>query len=403
MRLNAKDLAHLTLVSRPPLDGVLPGPAGLFLWSADERVVPPRLRSAFSRGHWLSGVKLLFPDSHGVARPASRDGWWLDAGLAAAELATIPLSHLAQLSPSVGVWALASKWALELVMRQQLVPTLIDETRGEARGKAADVSLCRAQWRVAPVRPEDRARLYVLADALPSVARSCPIPNSNGTTDKSPLVRSAIAALQEFVDAAVDGLMRAPTQNESPVQARPGSPWHLRLAAALAGPQPTFELRGVAESHLPSVLTQWASPAVGAGTTGRPVVGYRISEPRSSRGAWLLSYHLYPASSLVPHGQIASGSSHGVAGAGGAGGPNGSLGVDGAHVDMNTGAHVADALVSATIDLSQAQRVAASDLAGATAGVREVIAKMVEPEETLLDALGRCALHGVWWDVADGR
>ncbi|HRE91194.1 MAG TPA: hypothetical protein PK095_18895, partial [Myxococcota bacterium] len=85
MPLHAKDLAHLTLVARPPSspEEGSTGPAGLFLWAADERFVPPRLRSAFSRGHWLSGLKLLFPDSHGVARPAARDGWWLDAGLAA--------------------------------------------------------------------------------------------------------------------------------------------------------------------------------------------------------------------------------------------------------------------------------------------------------------------------------
>ncbi len=367
MRLNAKDLAHLTLVSRPPLDGVLPGPSGLFLWAADDRVVPTRLRSAFSRGHWLSGLKLLFPDTHGVARTAPRDGWWLDAGAAAAELATIPLSHLAQLSPSVGVWALAAKWALELVMRQQLVPALVEDTKGKAEGS------CRAQWRVAPVRPEDRARLFALADALPSVARCSPVGNGNGDA-KSPMVRTPLAALQEFVDAAVDGLMRASSASESPVQARPGAPWHQRLAASLAGPQANFELRGVAESHLPSVLTQWATPAVGAGTTGRPVVGYRISEPKSSRGAWLLSYHLYPATSLVP---LASAS--GASGASGSGGQAGEPQGD------------ADGLVSATIELSQAQRVAASDLSNPSAGVRDVIANMVDPEETLLDALGRCA------------
>ena len=367
MPLHAKDLAHLTLVARPPSspEEGSTGPAGLFLWAADERFVPPRLRSAFSRGHWLSGLKLLFPDSHGVARPATRDGWWLDAGLAAAELATIPMNHLEQLSPSVAVWTLASKWAVELVMRQQVVPAIVTTSQSsqpDAASRAAHAAHgddnhahFRAQWKVAPVRPEDRARLYALAEALPAVARNSPVPVSNN--GNGAYVRTALAAVQEFVDAAVDGLMRTAHQNECPVQARPGSPWHIRLAAALAGPQSTFELRGVAESHLPGVLAQWATPAVGAGTTGRPVIGYRISEPKTSRGAWLLSYHLYPAASLVPP-------------------------VDAVFTGEGAPSPAA---------LAEGHRVAAADLAAPTPAIREALAKMVDPEETLLDALGRCA------------
>jgi len=351
-----------------------PGPAGLFLWATDDRVVPARLRSAFARGHWVTGVRLLFPDPHGVPRLTPRDGWWLDAGAAATELASIPLSHLARLSPSVGVWALAAKWTIELVERQQVVPSLVPGTAdiaGEAESETPSEAL--AQWRVAPVRLEDRTRLQALAQALPGVARACPIEppqqRTNGSaaesktgrhtrpgvagpaTDKndradpraaerqaapSAIVRTAAAALQEFADAAADGLLRAATEAEAPKHP-PGTAqtWAIRLECALAGPNPRFELHGMLESHIPENLRQWTSPATAVGATGRPVIGFRIAEPKNARGPWLLSYHLHPDGGV--------------------------------------------------------ERIPASELANPSPGVREVIARMTFPEETLLEALGRCA------------
>jgi len=380
MRLNAKDLAHLTLVPRPTIEGLAPGPAGLFLWATDDRVVPARLRSAFARGHWVTGVRLLFPDPHGIPRLTPRDGWWLDAGAAATELASIPLSHLARLSPSVGVWALAAKWTIELIERQQVVPSLLPWPTAAATSTTPSEVL--AQWRVAPVRLEDRTRLQALAQALPGVARACPIeapsvrPNgaesksgrhprplpaerppstasSGGTerTDKferpdvrasdrqpapSSLVRTAAAALQEFADAAADGLLRAATEAEAPKHP-PGTTqtWAVRLECALAGPNPRFELHGMLESHIPENLRQWTSPATALGATGRPVIGFRIAEPKNARGPWLLSYHLHPDGGV--------------------------------------------------------ERIPASELANPSPGTREVIARMTFPEETLLEALGRCA------------
>jgi len=375
MRTNAKDLAHLTLVPRPSIEGLERGPPGLFLWASDERVVPVRLRSAFARGHWVSGVRLLFPDPHGVPRLALRDGWWLEAGAAAAELATIPLSHLARLSPSVGIWALASKWTIELVERQQVVPALLP-------GDAPEEVL--AQWRVAPVRVDDRRRLQALAQALPGIARACPIDlggagNGNGDAPRAPgsgptsrvstrptprpqpgavaprtdrherpdrlgerpaapgaTVLTAAAAVQQFADAAADGLLRAATAAEAPLHP-PGTAqtWAVRLERSLAGPNRSFELHGVLESHIPDKLRQWVAPATEAGATGRPVVGFRIAEPRNARGPWLLSYDLHP---------------------------------DGGD-----------------------ERIPVSELAKPSPGLREVVARMTEPEETLLEALGRCA------------
>ena len=322
MRANARDLAHLTLVRSPDQGRGL----GLFLWASDDRAVPPRLRSGFARGRWLTGVTLLYPDTHGTPRPAGRDGWWLDAGAAAAELAAIPLQHLAGLSPSVAAWTLASKWVVETVARQQVVPALVP---------GLEPGTWRAQWRVAPVRVEDRQRVQQLVHTLPGVARSSPT-SQNGAHPSNIQVLTAQTALREFVDAAADGLMRAHTEEAAPRPTVGTAPdWAIRLARALAGPADTFELKGLAESHLPDTLASWVAPAATAGGTGRPVIGFRLAEPKNPRGPWLLTYHL--------HGD------------------------------------------------ARADSVPATELAHPSPGLRDVVKRMVAPEETLLEALGRCA------------
>jgi len=370
MRANVRDLAQLTLVRPPPgseangnaslasdpgAERPLTKPArrpsdtlsrpsdtlsdgapkaahgalgvGLFLWASDDRVVPPRLRAAFGRGRFLTSVPVLHPDPHGgprnAARVIAREGWWLDAGAAAAELATIPLSHLERLSPSVALWTLAAKWVVEIVLRQQVVPAIVP---------TGDGGTWRGQWRAAPVRGEDRTRLHDLARTMPGVARAWPPQGASS----QPLIWTASAALQEFADAAADGLMRAQTDEATP-RPTPGTApdWAIRLARSLAGPQPSFDLRGVAESHLPDTLGLWIAPAAAVGGTGRPVVGFRLAEPKTPRGPWLLSYFLHP---------------------------------DG-----------------------RDEHIAASELANPSPGLREIVKHMIEPMETLLEALGRCA------------
>ncbi len=266
----------------------------------------------------------------------------------------------------------------ELVERQQVVPSLVAGPGAATDAPSDDAPRdALAQWRVAPVRLEDRRRLQALAQALPGVARACPIEpvvaRTNGTgqdaktgrhtrpgnsdrserpgTDKferpdvragdrlpapTALVRTAAAALQEFADAAADGLLRAATEAEAPKHP-PGTAqtWAVRLEYALAGPNPRFELHGMLESHIPENLRQWTSPATAVGATGRPVIGFRIAEPKNARGPWLLSYHLHPDGGM--------------------------------------------------------ERIPASELANPSPGVREVIGRMTFPEETLLEALGRCA------------
>ncbi|TNF28557.1 MAG: DEAD/DEAH box helicase [Deltaproteobacteria bacterium] len=245
-------------------------------------------------------------------------GWWLPADQSVEELASIPLTSLRRFSHAARVWILAAKWAVYTIDRQQVVPSFAG---------AQDAQDWCAIWRVAPVQPDDRTRLASLAAAMPGVARCWPV-------DDADRVLTPGAALQEYLDAAVDGLLRSSSSATMPLPG-PGPDWVVRLAERLGGPERRFTAKGPHELHLADTLNHWVAPALHLGEGGRPMVGFRLSEPTTATGHWDLSYHLF-----------------------GGGGSD---------------------------------RVAASELASAAPEIRDRVLKMVAPQDTLLEALGRCA------------
>ena len=292
---------------------------GLLLWAIREEDIPPSLRSPFSRGRWRTDVPVVVPGEDGQLALERIDGWWLSAHRAAQALAPLSLTELHRLPPSAGVWALASKWVIEAMECGQMVPSL---------SAGRDNEHWSAHWRSAPVRPEDRSRLAGLAAAMPGVSRAWPVDEA-GTE-----VMQATHALHEFLDAAVDGLMRSPTSETAP---RPGSgpAWVVRLADALSGPEPGFTLQGLSDRHLPAALGRWIAPAVSLGSGGRPIVGFRLEEPTRSSDGWRLTYHL--------------------------------------------------------LDADAVSRVSVADLRAGAASAKEAAARMTKPGETLFEALGRCS------------
>lgn len=309
------DRAYITFVRHQ-------GAAGLLLWSLASDV-PPRLRSAFGSGSWLREVPLLLPSEAGALTHQPVEGWWLRADRAVEELAPIALTEIRRFSPASRVWILAAKWAVLAIDRQQIVPALRPlEEEGASE----------AEWRVAPVQGEDRARLASLAAAMPGVARCW-------SNDPQGRVLSTSRVLQEFLDAAADGLLRTASTATVPIPGQ-GLDWVVRLAESLGGPDRRFVSRGARDARLLDTLNQWTAPAISLGDSGRPMVGFRLAEPTAGRKSWELSYHLF-----------------GGAGAGGV------------------------------------ERVAAADLGrkDADGPTRELIARMVDPQDTLLEALGRCA------------
>ncbi|MGM0574984.1 MAG: DEAD/DEAH box helicase [Myxococcota bacterium] len=289
---------------------------GLLLWVPEDQDVPPVLRSSFLRGRWRTDVPVVMPDRAGRPERVTVDGWFLKASTAAAALAPMSLNTVDDLPASIAVWALASKWAVEAVVRQQAVPSLTptdDPDRYEAR------------WRVAPVRAEDRSRLTGLASAMPGVARA----GVNGDEH----VPTPLAALRTFLDAAVDGLLRAATEETAPHPAS-GPSWAMRLGRALSGPDPSFPIQGLSDRHLPGSLDRWIAPTTAIGGT-RPLVGFRLEEPASAQGHWRVTYHL--------------------------------------------------------LEAGGEERVAVADLRDGVPSARDLAARMSRPGETLLEALARCA------------
>jgi len=293
------------------------GAPGLLLWG-EEGDALPRLRSSFARGKWLRSVSLLAPDGESGVGVAEVEGWWLRADRSVEELASIPLTDLRRFSHAARIWILAAKWAVFTIDRQQLVPSFDAMPEGDG---------WRASWRVAPVQPDDRTRFASLAAAMPGVARCWPVDGANS-------VLTPTAALQEFLDAAVDGLLRTDSAATMPLPGS-GPDWAVRLAERLGGPERRFTAKGPHDAHLADTLNHWVAPALSLGEGGRPMVGFRLSEPGSENGYWELSYHLFSGGG--------------------------------------------------------SDRVAAADLADPTGAIRDRILKMVAPQDTLLEALGRCA------------
>ena len=290
---------------------------GLFLWARSRFAIPPTLSRAFVGAEKLEEVLLWIPSKEGVQEKAV-SGWWLPASEAALVLSPLSLKELDRLPVSIGFWTLASKWVIEALSRQQVVPSLIE---GAKEGD------WEATWRVAPVRPEDRARLAGLAGAMPGVARASSLDGDRVLTPP--------AALRVFMDAAADGLLRSSTAATAPTPG-PGPTWVQRLGRALAGPDPSFEVRGLTERHLPDGMQRWTRQVTSLGGEGRPMVGFRLEEPagRKRSGSWKISFHL--------------------------------------------------------LDATAQARVAVGDLQGGDEGARDLASRMTKPTETLLEALGRC-------------
>ena len=264
---------------------------GLLLWGESDPQLPPRVRAAFARGLRVGGegaqassVELQLPDARGKMKATRVEGWWLGSGAAAAVLESLPMVELGRQAPSVALWALASKLVFELVLKQRLVIDLkpADPPAGDRSG-----SRYLAAWRAAMTRTEDRDRLQRIVASLPGVARAQAM--GGGGRGAEPLVLTAEGAMQAFLDHAVDDLMRAETEESAPLSKDVGLPeWCRRLARSLAGPDRVFE-PNAKESNLPVHLRTWVSSATLGAGAGRPGVGFRLSEPKSPKAPWTLS------------------------------------------------------------------------------------------------------------------
>jgi hypothetical protein len=194
----------------------------------------------------------------------------------AAELAGISSDSLAELSPSVAIWALASKLGLELVARERVVPKL---ARRHGRMEA--------RWAAALSASEDSSRVAALARSMPPAAHAVPVSNDGGAAE----VWAPDALLRAYLDALVDALLRssqgAPelgkTRAKTGKAGKQSQPWAERFEAALTSTEAAFQAEGFAERSVVADLERWSEPAFGARDRLRVCFRLELPEGRSEQ------------------------------------------------------------------------------------------------------------------------
>jgi superfamily II DNA or RNA helicase len=115
-----------------------------------------------------------------------------------------------------------------------------------------------ARWSAALSAPEDAAQVAALARSMPLSAHALPATGAE-TLD----VWAPEALLRAFLDAVIDALVRSDgVALKAPLAVK--SDWRSRWQTALTGSERQFEARGFAERSLVDDLQRWSDPAVGA-------------------------------------------------------------------------------------------------------------------------------------------
>lgn len=210
-----------------------------------------------------------------------------------AKLAMTPAVDLDRLPASVATWVLASKLAMDLVAREQVVPTIIHR-----RGRVE------ARWAAALAGSEDAAKVTALAKSMPAAAHAVP-----AAGDRSGAVWAPDALLRAYLDAVVDALVR--TVRGGPALPKPrtkkvtSEAWSARWCTALESSQPQFETSGFAERSVVDELLRWGEPALGARDRLRSC--FRLELPSEEGEPFVLRFLLQAPddpSLLVPAAEV---------------------------------------------------------------------------------------------------
>jgi hypothetical protein len=251
----------------------LPGPELLFTWgsAAETARTLGILDPAAARE-----AELVTPDGRSVVVGSAVPA--LDG---ATKLALVPAAELETLPRSTAIWALASRFGLELVARERVVPTL-----ARRNGKLE------ARWAAALSGSEDSAKAAALARSMPPAAHAVPVADGAGLE-----VWAKEALLRAFLDGLIDAFVRAARGGPSLPPARPpkrGGPspsaWHERFRDALATPDRAFEPSGFSERSVIEDVARWSEPAMGARDRLRAC--FRLEPPNADREPFTLRFLL---------------------------------------------------------------------------------------------------------------
>ena len=192
-------------------------------------------------------------------------------------LAAIGVSEAQQLPTSISIWSAAAKFALDLIARGRVIPT-IDTESGSTY----------ARWRASILLGDDAERFAKLANSFPPAAHAIPAmaERRGKRTRRKPPATDALehvwtpdALLERFLDACADMLMRM--ANVASPDAR--GPWEQRWRHALSQPNAKFEAEGFAERLLTDDLKTWIKPLAGMGGEARAC--FRLDLPEGDETA----------------------------------------------------------------------------------------------------------------------
>jgi len=209
-------------------------------------------------------------------------------------------------SSSLKVWSLAAKFALELIIRGQMVPYLVPQSKDSFR----------ARWKISLWIDTDKGRFLKLAEAMPLAAHAVPYKERNKDRSFSPTIYSSRFILQQFLDEAADALIRhsykilEEKKEQRFFTESLDDTWYTRLITSLTGSDPLFHIKGFNERYIPQILTRWLRPVAVPHQWEDYRICFRLEMPSGSQkddNQWQISYLLQAAddpSLLVPAEKI---------------------------------------------------------------------------------------------------
>jgi superfamily II DNA or RNA helicase len=146
-----------------------------------------------------------------------------------------------------------------------------------------------ARWAASLAGSDDSAKVAALARSMPPSAHAVPI-----SRDGSALVWAPDALLRAYIDALIDGLVRStkggPGLPATPSKKGTRDDWTRRFRNALAGEQRTFDVQGFGERSVLDELERWSEPALGARDRLRAC--FRLELPARDGEPFLLRFLL---------------------------------------------------------------------------------------------------------------
>lgn len=183
------------------------------------------------------------------------------------QLAAMTRTDLERATPSVAVWSLAAKLALELVARERLVPVLEPLPAPSTRKRAkASGDTVKASWRVVLSLPQDAERVNSLARAFPIAAHAVPISIAKDAPQE---IWTADALLHEFLDTVADEVVRHAVLEQKPKRSRADdtaapTSWPQQFVSALTTRTPVFQLEVAQPTLVLDELQQWTRTVLAA-------------------------------------------------------------------------------------------------------------------------------------------